>query len=676
VQSREVLSARPGDAVVCIIDSQSAGLERCLESVFAHTANEIALVICGGSKAVPSPRVGESEPRSITHADSLERALESTRPADVAVLSADCVVAEGWLDELRTVARSDSRVATVSALATGEGAERVAVPAEHSLGQAAATVRATSPRTHPRLEAPCWPCVYVRRSALELIGRFGNWDGFSSACLRSGLTHLVADEVLIGADDSPSHLKGQSPAAPLTRSLAGARRRVAGLSLLIDMRMIGAQTGGTQVHALELLGALGRAEGVRAMALVSDAQDPAFVSALAGASAVEVITVSEAHESGQRADVVHRPYQVGTPADLGVLGALGERLVVTQQDLIAYQNPFYFESRAHWDGYRAITRRALATADRVIFPSAHARDEALAEELVEPDRISVVRHGVDHLQVRREQSPVSAPVGADGLSPEAELMLCIGTDYWHKNRLFAIAILDELQRRHGWRGKLVLAGSHMRWGSSAAQESELLAQRPDFADAVVDLGEISEGEKEWLYSRATLSLYPTLHEGFGLVPFEAADHDVPCLWAKGTAISEVLPDSAAGIEPWDVRSSATSALALMRDARAREDNLRAIRGAAGSLRWDRAAQQLVEIYEVTCDRPPAPAGMRERQEGGLIGLSEDALRLVGPDGALPGELERPLLALATHRRVSRPVFGALKAGYLASARWRRRSARS
>ena len=41
-----------------------------------------------------------------------------------------------------------------------------------------------------------------------------------------------------------------------------------------------------------------------------------------------------------------------------------------------------------------------------------------------------------------------------------------------------------------------------------------------------------------------------------LVPFEAADHGVPCLWAQGTSLSEVLPDEAAGITPWDAEPSA------------------------------------------------------------------------------------------------------------------------
>ena len=66
-------------------------------------------------------------------------------------------------------------------------------------------------------------------------------------------------------------------------------------------------------------------------------------------------------------------------------------------------------------------------------------------------------------------------------------------------------------------------------------------------------------------------------EGFGLVPFEAAAHGAPCLWAPGSSLSELLPDGDAGIVPWDAERSAERALALIRDDGARERNLEAIR---------------------------------------------------------------------------------------------------
>jgi hypothetical protein len=252
------------------------------------------------------------------------------------------------------------------------------------------------------------------------------------------------------------------------------------------------------------------------------------------------------------------------------------------------------------------------------------------------------------------------------------MMLCLGTDFRHKNRTFALKLLGELRQRRGWNGWLVLAGPRVALGSSIPEEQRLLANDPELAAAVIDLRAVTESEKLWLLGRASLVVYPTVHEGFGLVPFEAADHGIPCLWAPGTSLSEFLPDEEAAIVPWDTAATAERALELMGEGSARKRNVSAIRTAAESLRWDGTARQLLELYRLTCERPPAPISVRERDWGLMRGdLSEDAMRLVGPGGALAPEFERPLLALATHPQLGVPLLRAISAGYRASYRLRR-----
>ena len=136
-------------------------------------------------------------------------------------------------------------------------------------------------------------------------------------------------------------------------------------------------------------------------------------------------------------------------------------------------------------------------------------------------------------------------------------------------------------------------------------------------------------------------------------------------------MSEVIPDAAAAIVPWDVAASADRALELMRDEHAAGRNVHAVRSAAAALTWERAAGRLLDLYQSACDQPHTPASVLGRTEGlTSSGLSEDAIRLVGPAGALPRDLERPLLALATHPRIAAPVFRAIRAGYRVSYKWR------
>ena len=66
-------------------------------------------------------------------------------------------------------------------------------------------MRGGAARLRPRLLTAVGHCVYVRRSALELVGDFdlaftpgyGEEVDFSQRCLRSGPAHVAADDVLV-----------------------------------------------------------------------------------------------------------------------------------------------------------------------------------------------------------------------------------------------------------------------------------------------------------------------------------------------------------------------------------------------------------------------------------------------------------------------------------------------
>jgi glycosyltransferase involved in cell wall biosynthesis len=696
VEPAESIGANRGGVVVCVgAGDERERLDRCLQSVLLNTIEQVPILVYGGSDSEQVVRGLSLPDRPIAVGADVDVALAAAAPADVVLLSSDCVVAEGWLDGLRDAAYADSRVASATALTSGTGPASIALPADASLEHDAAAIRAASPRIRPRLRVAGGHCAYIRRSALELVECFGNLDQFSLRCVESGLCHALADDVLVLAAGAPvatgtpvatrrpgasgasvSSANGSSAleqlsTGPLRRSLGSARRALEGPSIAIDARVLSGPMNGTKLHVLELIAAVARPGGNRVRAIVTADLDSTTRGLLEAVPGVEPTTVSAELAPGFRADVVHRPFQIDSPADLAFLGQLGERLVITQQDLIAYHNPSYFRSDETWEGYRSLTSTALAAADRVLFFSAHARADALAEELVGPDRATVVQIGVDHHITRSSGPRPLPPQAVQRLPADADVMLCLGTSYRHKNRIFALRVLGELQRRHDWRGRLLFAGPSVPFGSSLPDEQRLMAEEPGLGEAVLQLGEVSEAEKAWLLQRASLVIYPTVSEGFGLVPFESAHHGVPCLWAKGTSLAELLPDAAAGIVPWDASASADSALALMRDEQARARNIRAVRDAAATLRWEDAGERLLEVYRETCDAPPGPTSLRERSEGLMHrSLSEDAVRLLGPDGALPRELERPLLALATHPRLRVPVFGAIKAGYSALRRLR------
>lgn len=662
--------SRRGPEPVVVIrggpDSTKLGLT--LRSVLATTGSEVRLVIV--SPRPPELDGLELAGRIVTHAGG-PLALPV---ADVALLEAGVVMPEGWLSLLTAAAGGSARIATVSALR----ADVTLLEPRHEFSAAARAVARQALRLHPRLTQPSGPCVFVPRSTVQLVGAASietenGWARFAERCLSAGLAHVLADELLV---DGRQTSAGGAPelAEPVRRAHGAARRALHGLSVVIDARLPSGRRDGTWVHVLELVAALGRTGQASITAIVPDREgaDPDLRARLSAMPGVAALTLAEARDRGFGwGDVVHRPFQVSAPADLAALASLAGRLIITHQDLISFHNPAYFPSPHAWKGYRDLTRRALAAADHVVFFSEHVRDDAAGENLIEPGRATVVPIGVDHVVSGYARAPV-APKGMAAVGAEAEVLLCLGADFGHKNRMFALRVMDALQRAHGWRGWLVLAGPAVAHGSSRPEEREFLGAHPGVAAKALDLGPVSDAEKLWLLRRAALVLYPTVEEGFGLIPFEAAEHERPCLWAATSALAEILPPALARVIPWDAVATADRARALMDAGTERAEVIAGVRRAGEGLRWDETAARLIALYREVCRAAPAPAAVAERA-GGLMreGLSEDAMRLVGPDGSLPRELERPLLALTTHRRLARPVLGLIRAGYAASQRARR-----
>ena len=506
---------------------------------------------------------------------------------------------------------------------------------EASFDQLAERLAARSPRLRPKIAVIGPGCVYLRRSALELAGSLDESltldDALADLALRLsalGMVHVLADDVLVEGDckRSPS-LETRSPETvasaqelvapiedtvsndehgPLRRARCCARAAVCGLSVTIDGRALNAAAGGTQTYIIELVLALARTRQVAVRVLVPPDLSERAANALALAPEVELLAYEDATHDPPRTDVVHRPQQVFTPADLALLRLVGERIVIGQQDLIAYHNPSYHNDFHAWRMYRRVTRLALAGADQTIFFSEHARGDALAEDLLPASRAHVIGVGAE---AGESADPAASP--PEGVRAGEPFILCLGADYAHKNRPFAIELFGAL-RELGWDGRLVLAGAHVAHGSSREPERELLECRPELAGLTLDLGPVDEPGRRWLYAHARALVYPTVYEGFGLIPLEAARSGLPCLFAAQASLAE-LAGEAATLLPWDARASAAAVLPLLSPGPARERHL-AVLCSLPTPAWSEIAQRLIAVYQRALVEPPPEAAPRVWQE--------------------------------------------------------------
>lgn len=616
-----------------------------------YTAAATPLLLAGGIGQIESlagglgARIGERlvlalacDPASgASH--SVNVAAGASFPGDLVVVAPGVRVAANWLERLSRAATSDSTVATATPLSIGAGgmelfAEDHAGQTPHELsrdGRQADDLGAGG-ALFPRIASVGPGCAYIRRSLLDLVGPLDETLPLEAALARlamraiaAGMVHVTADDVLVkglNGEPGPSTIDGETALAPvdaevretlvldertrLQRAMAVARTALRGLSVTIDGRALTNTFGGTQTYIIELILALAHHTDVTLRVLIPPDLSQRAATAFATVTDLELVTHEQVVEGLPLTDVVHRPQPAFTADDVTLLRLVGKRVVIGQLDLIAYHNYSYHRDIDHWRAYRRTTRLALGAADQVVFFSEHARRDALSEDLLPEERSHVVGIGVDGLESTR-----SAAGPPDGVLPDDSFLLCLGADYTHKNRCFAIELLGAL-RDSGWTGTLVLAGSHVPFGSSRQGERELLARRSDLMPFVHDLGTVEESSKQWLLEHARALLYPTLYEGFGLLPLEAARAGLPCLFAPQASLSE-LAGRAATLVAWDAVASALAVLPLLSDGPARAAHLARL-NALEVPTWDETARRLLGVYERALATPPPEAAPRVWQE--------------------------------------------------------------
>jgi glycosyltransferase involved in cell wall biosynthesis len=100
-----------------------------------------------------------------------------------------------------------------------------------------------------------------------------------------------------------------------------------------------------------------------------------------------------------------------------------------------------------------------------------------------------------------------------------------------------------------------------------------------------------------LINGATMAVLPSLEEGFGLTGIEAAACGAPLAATRNSAMPEALGDAAVYFDPLDEASLEASMARLLDDQALRERMRAAGLEAVRRLTWDRAATQLLAVFD-------------------------------------------------------------------------------
>jgi|GEM_PF-910227 len=232
---------------------------------------------------------------------------------------------------------------------------------------------------------------------------------------------------------------------------------------------------------------------------------------------------------------------------------------------------------------RASYARTVRDADLVITVSAWSKQD-LEKRLdltgCGADKIVAIPHGLDPIfqQAAGQLDGDRLEQLAARYHLPAKYLFFPAHGWPHKNHRLLFAALAQLAARDGQCPHLVLTGG----GADPAWPA--LWQSLGIDDRVRHLGWVPDGDLPGLYAGATMMVFPSRFEGFGLPVLEAMACGCPVLAADVTSLPEVGGDAVAYADPSSAPAFADAIDSLWNDPQRRRDL--ATRGRLRAARFD------------------------------------------------------------------------------------------
>jgi glycosyltransferase involved in cell wall biosynthesis len=141
--------------------------------------------------------------------------------------------------------------------------------------------------------------------------------------------------------------------------------------------------------------------------------------------------------------------------------------------------------------------------------------------------------------------------------------------------------------------RLVMVGTKGWKMESIFAELEKLGP---LSDRVIVTGFVPDEDLAPIYSHASMFVYPSLLEGFGLPPLEAMQSGVPVITSNTSSLPEVVGDAGIMVDPTDRDALCQAMATLFQDRELRKRMASRSRERAATFSWARCAAETVEAY--------------------------------------------------------------------------------
>ncbi|TCO80081.1 glycosyltransferase family 4 protein [Marinisporobacter balticus] len=266
------------------------------------------------------------------------------------------------------------------------------------------------------------------------------------------------------------------------------------------------------------------------------------------------------------------------------------KLIITVKDLIPYVMSENIE-KLHLEYVLKHTSKVIEEADRIITASNHSKNEISRYFDIPEEKINVIYDAPDEI-FKPIEKKISKKLIAKKYGINNKFILFVGGISPRKNIRRLIQAFSMIAHEFKEEYKLVILGEYSE--NYACLNS--LLEKLSLKEKIIFTGFVPKNVLPFFYNGCEVFVYPSLYEGFGLPPLEAAACGVPIITSKVTSMPEVMGESCIYIDPYDVINIAQEIYDTVIDTKLGETLC--IKSLAHSKKysWKRASEETLKVY--------------------------------------------------------------------------------
>lgn len=269
----------------------------------------------------------------------------------------------------------------------------------------------------------------------------------------------------------------------------------------------------------------------------------------------------------------------------------GIKSIVTIHDLIfkVYPETYSFFDRKIYDWK---FQYSCQKADCIIAISEHTKQDIIHYYNIDPKKIKVIYQACQNLYYTLNDAQSVASLLQQYQLPE-RYILAVGTLQERKNLKLLIKAYQHLHKAQQL--PILIVGN----GGNYKKEVQALIKEMQLDDLVFWITDLeSDQTLQALYQKATLLVYPSFYEGFGLPVVEALLSKTPVITANTSALKEAGGPNSLYVSPSDEKALAAAIRQILNDPGfAQNMSEKGYEYAHKTFHPQRLSQQLIDCYQ-------------------------------------------------------------------------------